>query len=131
MSSVRPATAKSRILIVEDHDDTRIMLGMMMQCEGFDVCCVASPAEALTCAQAFQPSVIISDIGLPQMDGYQLIEELRSLPGLEQVPAIALTGFAERAPQFQTSSSVFDLHLAKPVDYNLLFEKLNQLVQAI
>ena len=122
-------TNRCRVLIIEDHDDIRIVLEMMIQAQGFEAACVASPEEALALAITFIPHVILSDISLPQMDGHELLDALRQLPGLESVPAIALTGMTDRLGQFEENSR-FEVYLAKPIDYDLLFEKIDTLTKS-
>jgi two-component system CheB/CheR fusion protein len=127
ISGTGKETNRCRVLIIEDHDDIRTVLEMMIQAEGFEAACVASAEEALALATTFIPHVILSDISLPHMDGYELLVALRQLPGLESVPAIALTGLADRVGQLEKSG--FEAFLSKPIDYDLLFKKIATLTE--
>jgi CheY-like chemotaxis protein len=118
-----------RVLLVEDHEDIRVVLDMMIQAEGFETASVASAEEALAIASAFRPDVIVTDISLPSMDGYQLLKELHNLSDLESVPAIALTGLADHIEQFSNERSHFEAFLSKPIDYDLLLQKITLLTQ--
>ena len=79
---------------------------------------VASTGEALKVVQEWQPDVIISDIGMPEVDGYELIRRLRSLPVEKggKIPAIALTGYASRKDRERALSSGYHQHMAKPIE---------------
>ncbi len=82
------------VLIVEDSPDTLLLLSALFSREGANVMTAASAAEALQSAASKRPSVIISDIGMPDVDGYQLLQQLKVLPGMDDVPAIAISGYA-------------------------------------
>ncbi|HKC62202.1 MAG TPA: response regulator, partial [Pyrinomonadaceae bacterium] len=82
---------------------------------------------ALRLASEHRPSIIISDIGIPQMDGYELLKELRRLPGLKDVPAIAISGYAMEEDRERASSAGFIAHLAKPINVEELFALIQKL----
>jgi CheY-like chemotaxis protein len=82
------------VLIVEDSPDTLSLLSTLFSNEGATVTTAASAAEALEHAVSKRPSVIISDIGMPDVDGYQLLQQLKVIPGMDEVPAIAISGYA-------------------------------------
>jgi CheY-like chemotaxis protein len=100
---------------------------MLFARKGFDVMAAGSGAQALALAQEQQPGLIISDISMPEMDGYTLLEELRRTPGLEGVPAIALTGHAMDEDRERALAAGFSVHIAKPVDPDKLFQIIGQL----
>src|SRR5262249_40650920 len=89
-----PAFRGLRLLVVEDSVDTLNMLTMWLKSHGCEVRAVSSAADAMALATEYLPALVISDIGMPDVDGYELIRRLRATPGLELVPAIALTGYA-------------------------------------
>lgn len=116
---------QTRVLIVDDDDDARDLLAVILQEYCAVVQTAATAKEALTRLTEFNPQIIISDIGMPDMDGYTLLRQVRSqLPQYAAVPAIALTAYAAEADQQQALQSGFQLHLAKPIDPD-------QLIQAI
>jgi PAS domain S-box-containing protein len=107
-----------RVLLVEDDDDSRRLLAMMLKRHGAEVISTASAPEALNSFADTSPDVVISDIGIPDQDGYQLINKVRSLPAERggQTPAIALTGYATSRDRERALSAGYQLHIAKPVE---------------
>lgn len=115
-----------RVLLVDDHEDMLTMLQFMMERRGYQVQIAASGEAALAQAGNFVPQVVVSDIGLPGIDGYQLVSELRRIENLSNLKAIALTGF--ESDHFDGSSaSSFDAQLTKPVDFESLFQLIDRL----
>ncbi|MGI8838581.1 MAG: GAF domain-containing protein [Pyrinomonadaceae bacterium] len=117
-----------RILIVEDQPDTLEMLAATFRTRGFETIACESASEALECVDRQQFDILISDIAMPEMDGLQLIRDLRSRPGLATVPAIALTGYASQTEAKSAISAGFDLHLSKPIDPGDLMAAVNNLI---
>jgi len=107
-----------RLLIVEDEADARDVLCVMLGRCGADVATVGSAAEALELQSRWHPDVLLSDIEMPEEDGYFLISRVRALPPElgGRVPAIALTGHARHEDRERALSAGFDAHVAKPVD---------------
>jgi len=106
------------VLLVEDDDDSRKLLGTMLRRYGARVTATKSAAEALKVFDADLPDVMVSDIGMPDQDGYELIRRVRALP-LDKgagTPAIALTGYASRKDRERALSSGYQQHMAKPVE---------------
>ena len=116
------------ILIVEDQQDTLEMLAASFRSRGFETIACTSAAEALDCIGRQQFDILISDIAMPDMDGLELIRELRSRPELGPVPAIALTGYASQTDAKAAISAGFDLHLSKPIDPSDLLIAVNNLI---
>lgn len=87
----------------------------MLELEGAHVTAESSPENALAVAADADFDLIISDIGMPTMSGYELIGKLRKLPGTAKVPAIALTGFGRDKDAAEALRAGFDAHLGKPV----------------
>jgi CheY-like chemotaxis protein/nitrogen-specific signal transduction histidine kinase len=106
------------VLLVEDDDDSRKLLGTMLKRYGAKVTSTKSAAEALDVFENEVPDVIISDIGMPDQDGYQLIRKLRALPVEKggKIPAIALTGYASRKDRERALRSGYHQHMAKPIE---------------
>jgi CheY-like chemotaxis protein len=119
--------ASQQVLIVEDSPDTLSLLCTLFEQKGCDVTPAASAEEALRLASEMQPSVIISDIGMPGMDGYEFLTKLRRLPGMENVPAIAISGYAMDEDRENAANAGFTAHMAKPVDVDELFTLIQKL----
>jgi CheY-like chemotaxis protein len=109
--------AGARILVVDDAPDTRDVLEVLLTQSGAEVRAVGSAAEALAEVEAWRPDIIVSDIGMPDEDGYELIRKVRGL-GREKgaLPAIALTAFAQAQDRVRALTAGFNLHVPKPVD---------------
>jgi CheY-like chemotaxis protein len=105
-------------LLVEDDEDSRKLLGTMLKRYGARVTPTKSAAEALKAFVADPPDVLISDIGMPDEDGYEFIRKLRALPPEEggQTPAIALTGYASRKDRERALEAGYQQHIAKPIE---------------
>ena len=111
-----------RVLVVEDDEDTRELVRRLLTDCRAEVVAVESAREALEEVRRFRPHVLLSDIGLPQQDGYQLMRTLRGR-SVEQggsTPAAALTAFARSEDRMRALRAGFQLHLAKPVNANEL-----------
>lgn len=102
------------MLLVEDEVDTREVLTLALEQYGAKVTAVASAAEAKSAIAKFQPDVIISDIAMPEEDGYDLIQQLRDWG--KQMPAIALTAYARDSDRTAAIAAGFQQHLSKPVE---------------
>ncbi len=102
-------------LLVEDDPDGNELITMVLQRCGARVTSVATAAAALRALDAEKPDVVISDIGLPDVDGIELIKQIRGLPCCEGLPAVALTAYASRQDAVRVISAGFDAHMAKPV----------------
>ncbi len=105
-----------RVLVVEDENDTRELLDRILSEAGCKVVAVASANAALDALRAQRPDVLLSDIGLPDEDGYSLIRKIRCLPGeAGAIPAIAVTAFARFEDRTRALHAGFQSHLSKPV----------------
>ncbi|HEY0375830.1 MAG TPA: response regulator [Pyrinomonadaceae bacterium] len=116
-----------QVLIVEDSPDTLSFLSAIFQQKGCGVMAASSAPEALRLAAETQPTVIVSDIGMPGMDGYELLQALRRLPGMDHIPAIAITGYAMDEDRERATAAGFTAHVAKPVDVDDLFALIQKL----
>lgn len=106
------------VLLVEDDDDSRKLLGAMLKRHGARVTSTKSVAEALSALPTDVPDLLISDIGMPDEDGYDFIRKLRALPPEKggQIPAIALTGYASRKDRERALAAGYNQHMAKPIE---------------
>ncbi|MBD2594798.1 PAS domain S-box protein [Nostoc spongiaeforme FACHB-130] len=107
-----------RILFVDDQADVLEFFSFALEQYGAEVTAVASAAEALEALAQLQPDILLSDIGMPIMDGYMLLRQLRQLPPDQggQIPAIALTAYAGEIDYKQAMAAGFQRHIPKPVD---------------
>jgi len=107
-----------RVLLVEDEADVRDVLGILLQKCGALVTATGSAREALESYRKQQPDVLVTDIGMPIEDGFDLLRQVRSLkPSLAQhAPAIALTGYARGEDRHRVIAAGFQMHIPKPVD---------------
>jgi PAS domain S-box-containing protein len=107
-----------RMLVVEDEPDTRDFLKRLLETHGAIVATAASADEALTAFQQERPDILISDIGLPDTDGYELMQRMRQAEGPRgsKVPAIALTAYARAEDRTRALRAGYQAHLAKPVE---------------
>jgi signal transduction histidine kinase len=115
------------VLIVEDSEDTLKLLSMIFEREGAQVTTASSAPEALHQAVMKRPNLIVSDIGMPETDGYQLLAQLRVLPGLTQVPAIAISGYASEEDRERALAVGYLALVPKPIDVDVLFNLIHEL----
>jgi CheY-like chemotaxis protein len=120
-----------KVLVVEDTTDMREYITFVLEQEGAKVVAVATAAQALTALDQFQPEVLVSDIGMPEMDGYMLLGQVRMRSPEQggQIPAIALTAYAGEINQQQAIAAGFQRHLAKPVEPEALVKVIAELAQ--
>jgi CheY-like chemotaxis protein len=116
-------------LVVEDARDTLDMLQVVLEARGYQTTLCETAGEALRAAASTLFDIIVSDIGLPETSGYELIRHLRQMSHLRDVPAIALTGYAAQKDIEAALAAGFDTHVAKPVDPSALVGVIEQLLQ--
>jgi two-component system CheB/CheR fusion protein len=110
------ASSVHRVLIVEDSSDTAIMLEETAKSWGHEVAVAPNGAVAIELANIFLPEILLIDIGLPQMNGYELARRLRQLPAAKTACLVAITGYGQEHDRRAAHEAGFDLHLTKPVD---------------
>ncbi|HSE97697.1 MAG TPA: response regulator, partial [Blastocatellia bacterium] len=115
------------VLIVEDSLDTLDMMQALFEAMGCSVLIADSAEMALKLAASEPPAIIVSDIGMPNVNGYEFLARLRQIPGLENVPAIAVSGYATEEDTARALAAGFSAHLAKPIDV----DKLVDLIQTL
>ena len=115
------------VLVVEDSEDTLMLLSALFRNKGAHVITAASAAEALQSAKDRRPDVVISDIGMPDVDGYEFLRQLKKLPGLGDVPAIAVSGYASDEDRQRALSVGYLTLVPKPVDVDVLFDLFHDL----
>jgi two-component system, chemotaxis family, CheB/CheR fusion protein len=114
--SVVPTAPKRRILVVDDNSDVADSLAMLLKLEGHEVQVAYSALGTFEAVQRVSPDVIILDIGLPQMDGYEIARRLRADPAATRVHLIALTGYGQEHDRERAREAGFGAHLVKPAD---------------
>jgi CheY-like chemotaxis protein len=107
-----------KVLVVDDEHDSRELLMMILTRCGSDVRCSDSAASAFEAFNEWQPDLLVSDIGMPNEDGYSLIQRVRNLDSnhARQVPAVALTAYATDEDRMQALSAGFQMHVPKPIE---------------
>ncbi|MDZ7957800.1 MAG: response regulator [Aulosira sp. DedQUE10] len=121
-----------RTLVVDDNADTRELLVFLLQENGAIVRAMASATAAVQALEQFKPDILLSDIGMPDMDGYMLIRHIRNLQAKQQkppLPAIALTAYAGESDKEQAVKAGFQRHLTKPIDPNGVIAIVLELVR--
>src|SRR5579871_212118 len=114
--------AARRVMIIDDNQDAADSLAMMLALDGHETRVAYSGSDALADAATFAPDVVLLDIGLPMMDGYEVARRLRATPGFDRVRIVALTGYGRLDEE--RSGSLFNAHLVKPVDLDVLAQTL-------
>jgi CheY-like chemotaxis protein len=107
-----------RVVAVDDEEDALQLLRVVLEAAGAEVTTVASSPAALDRITEARPHVLVLDLGMPEMDGFELIKQIRRSkdPAIRNLPAAALTAFARSEDRTKALRSGFELHLAKPVD---------------
>ena len=116
-----------RVLVVDDHHDTCVGMKMMLERRGYDITIANSADQAVQKADADNFDMVISDIGLPDRSGYELMRELRATKG---VPGIALSGFGSEDDIAKAREAGFAEHLTKPINFDRLEEAMQSILQA-
>ncbi len=111
---------KRRILIVDDNRDGAASLGMMLSLLGHEVRTAHDGLEAIELAEAFRPEVMLLDIGLPRLNGYDTCQRIREQPWGQSIFMIALTGWGQEDDRRRSQAAGFDYHMLKPVDFAAL-----------
>ena len=120
------AAAAASVLVVDDNDDAADSLAALLELEGFSVATAYDGAGAVAAAVAGRPDVVVMDLGMPGMDGYQAARQIRAAPGGERILLIALTGWGQSDARRRTVAAGFDHHLIKPVDVEQILRLAEQ-----
>jgi signal transduction histidine kinase/ActR/RegA family two-component response regulator len=116
----------ARILIADDNYDAAQSLAMMLSMDGHEVRTASDGLEALRAAEEFRPQLVVLDIGMPKLDGYETARRLRERPWATGTRLFALTGWGQEEDRERARRAGFDQHLVKPVDPEALSELLNR-----
>jgi CheY-like chemotaxis protein len=116
---LQPEKSKGRILVIEDNREAADSLKLILEGFGYAVEVTYSAKTGLQTAKDMKPDLVISDIGLPDLDGFELVRELRVLEATKDIPILALTAYGPEARDMAFASG-FTGHLTKPIDPQLM-----------
>ena len=114
-------------LVVDDVADVTEMFSVLMRHAGYEVTTASSAQQALALARENQFDIVISDIGMPEMNGYELAKAIRLLPGYKTVPLVAVTGYSMFDDRSRSLTAGFSEHVTKPIDPRAFLELIEQL----
>jgi CheY-like chemotaxis protein len=120
-----PAAPPLRVLVVDDNADGAATLSMLFELSGHQVSTAGDGQSALSAAAEFRPHVVLLDIGLPVLDGYEVAARLRADPAFTGIILIALTGYGQDADRERCQQAGFDHYFVKPTDPRVLCDVLS------
>jgi CheY-like chemotaxis protein len=123
---VKARTSSRKILVVDDNVDAANTLQALLDMDGFSASVAYDGLAAVAAIADVQPDVVVMDIGMPGLDGYDAARMIRQQHGNRNITLIALTGWGQSNDRKRASEAGFDHHLVKPVDYNTLLECLQE-----
>src|SRR5512141_610241 len=115
-----PAGTAMRILVVEDDEDVASSLAMLLDLWGHHTQVMRDAGAVVAAVQSYRPNVVLMDIGLPRISGYELAQQLRDRYGARNPVLVAMTGYGDDEHRRQSEASGFQHHLVKPVDPDVL-----------
>jgi PAS domain S-box-containing protein len=118
-----------RVLVVDDNADSADSIAAILETSGHEVEVAYSAQKALEMAVEYQPDIVLLDIGLPDMDGYEVAKRLRQTPELKEMRLIAITGYGQQSDRQRSREAGFDEHVVKPVECQKLEELLASLIK--
>lgn len=118
-----------RILYIEDNPDNRLLVRRVLQAEGYTVLEANDGQSGMTVAAEAQPDLILMDINLPEIDGYEVTARLKQLPGISHVPIIAVTANVMKGDREKTLAAGCDGYIQKPIDIDLLPEQIERFLK--
>ena len=116
-AAAHPTARPLRVLVVDDSLDTVASTALVLMASGHDVRTAHDGPAALEAARVYRPDVVLLDIGLPGLNGYEVAKRLRQDPVLRSVVLVALTGYGQEADRQTSMQAGFDYHLVKPADF--------------
>jgi CheY-like chemotaxis protein len=114
------------LLIADDNDDAAESLAVLLRMEGHEVVVVGNGRDALNAVSALRPSVVLLDIGMPDISGYEVARQLRQTQGGQALTLIAVTGWGQERDKLRAREAGFDHHFTKPIDPNTLLELVSR-----
>jgi two-component system cell cycle response regulator DivK len=119
---------KGTILYVEDNPDNRLLVKRILLAEDYSLLEATDATEALNVLQTSHPDLILMDINMPDMDGYTLTAKIKSLPGFERVPILAVTANVMRGDKEKTLEAGCDGYIQKPLDIDQLTREIEKFI---
>jgi two-component system cell cycle response regulator DivK len=119
-----------KILYVEDNIDNRILVRRILMAEGYNMLEAQDAYQALQVVQSHRPDLILMDINMPEIDGYTLTSRLKGMPGLSNVPIIALTANVMRGDRERSLEAGCDGYIQKPIDVDQLPAQIKRFLNA-
>lgn len=126
-SLTRTSEQTCTVLVVDDVSDVTDMLSVLLTHAGYEVSVAGSAKDAIALARTRHFDIVVSDIGMPEMNGYQLAEALRQIHGYETVPMVAVTGYSMFDDRNRSLTAGFNEHLTKPIDPRAFLDLIEQL----
>jgi len=120
---------KTRILVVEDDDDNRVLLAKLLESQGYEVFQASDGGEAIDLAGSALPDLVLMDMGLPRVSGYDATRTIKKNSELRKIPIIALTAFAMEQDKQKVLDAGCDGYLTKPYDIFDLLERIEEYLQ--
>jgi two-component system CheB/CheR fusion protein len=115
MTATQTSQTTQRVLVVDDNVDAADTLAMSLRMDGYFVGTAYGAREALDQAEVFRPDVVVLDLSLPEMDGFEVARRIRSMRGFEAVRLVAVTGYGEGEVRTPSRAKAFDAYLVKPI----------------
>jgi two-component system, cell cycle response regulator DivK len=130
MARRRPPNPPNRplVLVVEDHEDTRALYALALSVSGFEVVPAADGAEAFKRASEIQPDIIVTDLAMPNCDGWQFVQDLKQDVRTRSIPVVAVSGYAERSLRERAGRYGFAAFFPKPCLPDALAAGLRQVL---
>ena len=120
---------RHRILYIEDNPDNRMLIRRVLQAEGYEVIEAADGRAGLRQAADARPDLILMDINLPEIDGYELTARLKQVPSLNRIPIIAVTANVMKGDREKTLAAGCDGYIQKPIDIDLLPSQIERFLK--
>lgn len=118
----------AKILIIEDTENNRVLLTRRLKPRGYDIITAEDAEKGLLLVQAERPDLVLMDVGLPGMNGWEATRQLKANAATQHVPVIALTAHAMDGDREKAIAAGCDDYEIKPIDFNRLFEKMDRLL---
>lgn len=119
-----------KILIVDDSEDMRTLLGQVLEDEGYQLFFAEDGNMAVSQATTHHPNLILMDMSLPGISGWEAVEQLRKLPAFQRTPIIAVTAYVSKADEERAKAVGCDAHLGKPFDIMQVLDTIGELLES-
>jgi two-component system cell cycle response regulator DivK len=123
---MRQENSKTTILYIEDNADNRLLVRRILSAEDYEFTEATNADQALALLQTVRPNLILMDINMPDMDGYTLTAKIKSMPGFERVPILAITANVMRGDREKSLEAGCDGYIQKPLDVDQLVREIEK-----